>query len=213
MGQILTETMSYAEARMIMEYADPATPDRPKDLYMKGIFIQGDIRNINERVYPSSEIQRAVSEVRESITRGYQVLGELDHPQELSINLPNVSHVITDMWMEGSNGMGKLKILATPMGAIARTILEEGIRLGVSSRGSGDVGPNGRVTGFKMTTVDIVARPSAPDAFPVAIHEGVLNSKRSNVLGDVAANHIRGDKIAQKYLRKEVLQFIEELKI
>jgi len=212
MALVLSESLSFEQARMLVEYAESADSTKPKDLFMKGIFIQGGVKNLNERVYPVHEIRKAVDEVKNNIGKGFSVLGELDHPDELNINLPNVSHVITDMWMDGSNGMGKLKLLPTPSGNIARAILEAGVKLGVSSRGSGNVNEDGSVSDFQMVTVDIVARPSAPDAYPVAVNERLQNYKRHAVLNDLASS-VNGDKKAQKYLKEEALKFINSLKI
>jgi len=91
---------------------------------MKGICIQGGVRNANQRVYPVNEIGRAVTTLNDQIAGGYSVLGEVDHPEGLNINLDRVSHMITEMWMDGPNGYGKLKILPTPMGQLVRTMLE-----------------------------------------------------------------------------------------
>ena len=110
-----------------------------KTLYMKGIFIQGGVKNANERVYPVSEIETAVDTLNAQIKEGNSVLGEVDHPDDLKINLDRVSHMISNMWMDGPNGYGKLKILPTPMGKLVQTMLESGVKLGVSSRGSGNV--------------------------------------------------------------------------
>ena len=109
------------------------------------------------------EIETAVKTLNEQITGGYSVLGEVDHPDDLKINLDRVSHMITEMWMDGPNGFGKLKILPTPMGQLVKTMLESGVKLGVSSRGSGNVNEaNGHVSDFEIVTVDVVAQPSAP---------------------------------------------------
>ena len=110
-----------------------------KDLYMQGLFIQGDVKNQNGRVYPKDEIQRAVENVTERLNKGETVMGELDHPEELQINLDRVSHIITEMQCNDANGLGKLKVIDTPMGNIARALLKAGAKLGVSSRGSGNV--------------------------------------------------------------------------
>jgi len=117
------------------------------------------------------------------------------------------------MWMDGPNGMGKLKILPTPMGNIARTILEAGVKLGVSSRGSGNVNEStGRVSDFRIVTVDIVARPSAPDAYPVPVAEAIRNHKRGAIVEDLASV-VRHDPTAQKFLKEEVRKFIDNLKL
>jgi len=183
-----------------------------KDLFMAGLFIQGDVQNQNGRVYPKGEIQRAVESVRTRLSKGETVLGELDHPEELQINLDRVSHIITEMQCDGSNGIGKLKIIDTPMGNIARSLLKAGAKLGVSSRGSGNVNESGRVSEFDIVTVDIVAQPSAPDAYPKTIYESLFNMRGGAVIYGTAsaATH---DKSAEKYLMNEIKKFIGELKL
>jgi len=183
-----------------------------KDLCMKGIFIQGDVRNQNQRVYPVREIARAVNSITEKLSGGQSVMGELDHPEELSINLDRVSHLITEMWMDGADGYGKLKIVPTPMGNIVKTLLQSGAKLGVSSRGSGNVGDDGAVSDFEIITVDIVAQPSAPNAFPRTIYESLFNMKGgSRVMG--TARSALTEASAQKQLVKDIQRFIQELKI
>lgn len=183
-----------------------------KDLCMKGIFIQGDVRNQNQRVYPVREIARAVNSITEKLSAGQSVMGELDHPEELSINLDRVSHLITEMWMDGADGYGKLKIVPTPMGNIVKTLLQSGAKLGVSSRGSGNVGDDGAVSDFEIITVDIVAQPSAPNAFPRTIYESLFNMKGgSSVMG--TARQALTEAAAQKQLVKDIQKLIKELKI
>jgi len=184
-----------------------------KDLYMKGICIQGDQRNANERVYPVREITTAVKTLNEQITGGYSVLGEIDHPDDLKINLDRVSHMITEMWMEGANGFGKLKILPTPMGKVIETMLEAGVKLGVSSRGSGNVNEaTGHVSDFEIITVDIVAQPSAPEAYPTAIYEGLMNMKGGLKLLGIAEEASENKRV-QRYLKDGVIALIKDLKI
>ena len=184
-----------------------------KDLYMEGICIQGGVKNANERVYPVSEIADAVKTLNEQIKDGNSVLGEVDHPDDLKINLDRVCHMITNMWMDGPNGYGKLKILPTPMGELVKTMLQSGVRLGVSSRGSGNVDPhNGHVSDFEIVTVDVVAQPSAPNAYPKAIYEGLMNMKYGHQILEMARESGKDDKI-QKYLKDEVSRLIKDLKI
>jgi hypothetical protein len=184
-----------------------------KSLYMKGIFIQGGVRNANERVYPVSEIESAVNALNVQVTEGYSVLGEVDHPDDLKINLDRVSHMITQMWMDGANGFGKLKILPTPMGQLVSTMLESGVKLGVSSRGSGNVNDaNGHVSDFEIVTVDIVAQPSAPNAYPKAIYEGMMNMKHGHKTLEIAKDAQSNAKV-QRYLKEEVMRLISDLKI
>lgn len=204
----LRELVEPTAAKIITESADNGNGG--KDLYMRGIFIQGGVRNQNQRVYPINEITNAVKTLRERITKGYSVLGEADHPEDLNINLDRVSHVIVDMDMHGNDGIGKLKMLPTPMGNVCKTLLESGVKLGVSSRGSGDVDSNGQVSNFEIITVDIVANPSAPDAYPSPIYEHLMNHRRGNVIWDVASA-VKHDTKAQRYLQEEVVKFIRDL--
>ena len=183
-----------------------------KDLCMKGIFIQGDVRNQNQRVYPAREIAKAVKTITEKLSSGQSVMGELDHPEELSINLDRVSHLITEMWMEGADGYGKLKIVPTPMGSIISTLLKSGAKLGVSSRGSGNVGDDGSVSDFEIVTVDIVAQPSAPNAYPRTVYESLMNMRGGSRVMTTAREALT-EAAAQKQLVKDLQRFIQELKI
>jgi len=184
-----------------------------KELFMEGICIQGGVKNANERIYPVSEISNAVKTLNEQIKEGNSVLGEVDHPDDLKINLDRVCHMITSMWMDGPNGYGKLKILPTPMGELVKTMLQSGVRLGVSSRGSGNVDPhNGHVSDFEIVTVDVVAQPSAPNAYPKAIYEGLLNMKHGHAVLEMARESGSNDRV-QKYLTDEVSRLIRDLKI
>jgi hypothetical protein len=212
MALYLKEHLTFDRANMIVESVKEGN-DELKTLYMKGIFIQGGVKNANERVYPVSEIENAVSTLNSQIQEGYSVLGEVDHPDDLKINLDRVSHMITSMWMDGANGFGKLKILPTPMGQLVKTMLESGVKLGVSSRGSGNVNDlDGKVSDFEIITVDIVAQPSAPNAYPKAIYESLMNMKHGHKVLEVA-REARGDKKVQRYLAEEVKRLINDLKI
>ena len=203
----LQENLSFDQAKMVVESANEG-----KDLFMKGIVIQGGIRNANQRVYPVNEISRAVTTLNEQISGGYSVLGEVDHPEGLNINLDRVSHMITDMWMDGPNGYGKLKILPTPMGGLVKTMLESGVKLGVSSRGSGNVSESGsgEVSEFEIITVDVVAQPSAPGAYPTPIYEHLMNTK-GGYKAILTSKEVTGDKKAQKYIAESLLNIIDGL--
>jgi hypothetical protein len=208
----LRENLTFDRAGMVVESVSEGD-DKLKTLYMKGIFIQGGVKNANERIYPVSEIENAVETLNKQIHEGYSVLGEVDHPDDLKINLDRVSHMITSMWMDGANGFGKLKILPTPMGQLVRTMLESGVKLGVSSRGSGNVNDSdGKVSDFEIITVDIVAQPSAPNAYPKAIYESLMNMKHGHRMLEIA-KEAKGDKKVQSYLKNEVVRLIKELKI
>ena len=183
-----------------------------KDLFLKGICIQGGVRNANQRVYPVTEIGRAVETLNDQISGGYSVLGEVDHPEGLNINLDRVSHMITEMWMDGPTGYGKLKVLPTPMGTLVKTMLESGVKLGVSSRGSGNVTEDGsgQVSDYEIITVDVVAQPSAPGAYPTPIYEHLLNA-RGGYQALRLAREVQGDAKAQNYLKESLINIIKGL--
>ena len=207
---VLIERLSHNQANVKSRIVE--SEDGNKSMFMEGIFVQGNVKNANQRVYPVSEITNAVNSVQAKIKEGFPVLGECDHPPELTVNVDRVSHIIENMWMDGPNGYGKLKIVPTPMGNIIRTLIESGATLGVSSRGSGEVDDNGNVSNYEIITVDIVAQPSAPEAYPKAIYEGLMNMNGGYDTWKLAQN-VQNDKTAQKYLSKEIVKFIRELKL
>ena len=206
----LTERLSFDQAKMVIETTE--NDKGGKDLFLKGICIQGGVRNANQRVYPVTEIGRAVETLNDQISGGYSVLGEVDHPEGLNINLDRVSHMITEMWMDGPNGYGKLKVLPTPMGNLVKTMLESGVKLGVSSRGSGNVTEDGsgQVSDYEIITVDVVAQPSAPGAYPTPIYEHLLNA-RGGYQALRLAREVQGDAKAQNYLKESLNNIIKGL--
>tara|TARA_B100000427_G_scaffold135795_1_gene112866 strand:+ start:272 stop:922 length:651 start_codon:yes stop_codon:yes gene_type:complete len=149
-----------------------------KKLYIEGVFLQGDIKNRNGRMYPVDTLSREVDRYNESFVQKGRALGELGHPEGPTVNLDRVSHKITSLVREGNNFKGKAQLLSTPMGKIASSLIDEGVTLGVSSRGVGSLREDR--TGCKVvgedfqlaTAADIVADPSAPDAFVNGIMEG-----------------------------------------
>ena len=149
-----------------------------KNLYIEGVFLQGNIKNRNGRMYPMETLRKEVSRYNENHIQSGRALGELGHPDGPTVNLDRVSHKIVSLKESGSNYVGKAKILGTPMGKIASNLLDEGVKLGVSSRGVGSLKPTRE--GFSVvgedfmlaTAADIVADPSAPDAFVSGIMEG-----------------------------------------
>ena len=204
----LREHLSFDQARVVLESDDKDG----KNLWLKGICIQGGIRNANQRVYPVSEIGNAVKTLNDQIMNGYSVLGEVDHPDDLKVNLDRVSHMITEMWMDGPNGYGKMKVLPTPMGNLIKTMLEAGVKLGVSSRGSGNVNDSsGEVSDFEIITVDIVAQPSAPGAYPTPVYEHLLNS-RGGYAAWRTAQEVKQDPKAQQYIKESLINVIKGLK-
>ena len=153
------------------------TEGKGKEQYIKGIFMQADIKNQNGRVYPKEVLQKEVKNFNDKFVKEGRALRELGHPAGPVINLDRVSHVIKDLTQEGSNFIGKAKVMDTPNGRIVKNFISEGVKLGVSSRGMGSVktnkeGVNEVQKDFVLSTVDIVADPSAPDAFVNGIMEG-----------------------------------------
>ena len=198
--QILIERFTPNEAQLV------ESRDAEKNLYLAGRMMSAEQKNLNQRVYPLAEITRAVAQINEKIKEGAFVMGELNHPDNLSIDLKNVSHIITEAWMDGDNAMGKCKILDTPSGQIVQSLIKGGVKLGVSSRGTGNVTNEGIVEDFSFVTLDIVAQPSGPGCYPDVVRESVENTKIMSL-----AEAVQSDKKAQKYLQAEVMKFLESL--
>ena len=156
-----------------------ANDEGKKNVFIEGIFLQGGIKNRNGRVYPVEMLENEVNRYNENYTQKGRALGELGHPEGPQINLDRVSHMITSLKREGNNFVGKAKLMDTPFGNIAKGLISEGVKLGVSSRGMGSLKPNNEGINevqddFHLATAaDIVADPSAPDAFVNGIMEGV----------------------------------------
>ena len=151
--------------------------DGKKSTYIKGVFLQTEITNRNGRMYKFDTMNREVSKYNEEFVNRGRALGELGHPEGPTLNLDRVSHKIVELYPEGTNFIGKAKLMETPMGKIAKSLLEEGVQLGVSSRGLGSIKKEGTCSvvadDFILSTAaDIVADPSAPDAFVEGIYEG-----------------------------------------
>ncbi len=172
--------------------------DGKKSTYIKGIFLQTEITNRNGRMYKYNTMEREVSKYNEEFIQRGRALGELGHPEGPTVNLDRVSHKIVELYPEGKNFVGKAKLLETPMGKIAKNLLEEGVQLGVSSRGLGSLKKEGNTSvvadDFILSTAaDIVADPSAPDAFVQGIYEG---KEWVNVDGRFKEAHIEAVKEA-----------------
>jgi len=213
MARYLQEHLSFTQARAQVLFEEAEDGVGTKIMKLRGVCIEGGVRNANGRVYPVDEIVKAVDTINQQIVEGHSVLGEVDHPDDLKINLDRVSHMIEKMWMDGPAGMGTLKILPTPMGKLVETMLTNGVKLGVSSRGSGNVDDRtGHVSDFEIVTVDVVAQPSAPNAYPTAIYEGLLNHKGGQRLLDMFKDPANSSK-AQRYVKDEVMSLIRGLKI
>ena len=193
--QQLNEYVQVSDANQIEQVNDKGVKE--KHWYLNGIFMQGEIENLNGRIYPRSEIEYAVDSLKAKIEaakqgKGPVLMGELDHPDSLVVEVKNASHIIEDIRMEGNDGVGKMRILSsTPNGKIVEGLLSEGIPLGVSTRGSGEVDDyTNMVSGFDIVTIDIVATPSAMDARPTAIYEQLQKSGRGQKLLNNAQDYI-----------------------
>jgi hypothetical protein len=181
-----------------------------KQQYIKGIFMQSDIQNQNGRVYPFSVLQKEVKNYNNKFVKESRALGELGHPSGPTINLDRVSHIITELYEDGKNFIGKAKIMDTPNGKIVKNLIESGVRLGVSSRGLGSVkanktGVNEVQKDFVLSTVDIVSDPSAPEAFVNGIMEGREFSITGEIEYDIR-NEIR-NTVSKKLDEKKIKLF------
>lgn len=185
------------------------TPD--KKLYLRGVFMESEKKNRNGRIYSRGDISAAVDRINEAAKNGHAITGELDHPNDLVVRLGNISHQIVEMKMVGNDAVGNALILDTPSGRIARSLIEAGINLGVSSRGSGTINEStGIVEGYELVTVDLVATPSAMGAYPMSIYENLNRYGREKTL-KMLAEEVKTDKAAQKYFSKEIRRFISTL--
>jgi len=199
---LLVEEFTPGEARVIQESSSDG-----KSMWLTGICMQSSIKNRNGRNYPINEISAAVQNAQQRIKECNGIFGELDHPQTLQINSDRISHVITEMWMNGNDAYGKAKLINTPMGNIAQELLRSGVKIGVSSRGAGNVNEGGNVSGFQFITYDIVVTPSAPNAYPGLVYESLEQAKNGNRILTLA-EQVRHDPAAQKYFKKEIMKWL-----
>lgn len=194
-----------------------------KDYYIKGIFIQGQVKNRNGRIYPIDVLSEAVKKYDDDYIQKKRALSELDHPESPTINLDRVSHIITELKQNGSNFIGKAKIMSTPMGNIAKNLIDEGVLLGVSSRALGSlteshdgtkiVGPD-----LIIAAIDIVSNPSAPEAFVESLNEstewvmqaGKWVPKFMDKIAKPALNNMNGQK-AQDVAAKLFEEFLNSI--
>lgn len=204
--ELLIESLNANEGNIITEASNEG-----RDVYLNGIFMQASIKNRNGRVYPLDEMVKAVASLNETIKSHGSVAGELDHPADrLMTELQSVSHVITEVRMDGTNAVGKMKLLNTPYGLIAKELIKNGFRPGVSSRGAGSVNNEGVVENFMVQTVDIVCVPSAAGAMPVPVYES-LQQMKSGIKTLTLAEQMQYDPAAQKYFAKEFNKFLSDI--
>jgi len=181
---------------------------KTKEYRIEGPYIQAEVKNKNGRVYPQNIVEREVGVFNKEKIKENRALGELDHPPTPTVNLKNVSHVIESLEMEGKNGIGRAKILDTVSGRTASSLLEAGVKLGVSTRGVGSLNGSTVNPDFKLITVDLVADPSAPNAFV----EGIMEGKEWIIDGDRIVERAV-EKLEQnlaKHGSKEILKDLQE---
>ena len=188
-----------------------------KLLYIEGVFLQSELKNRNGRMYPFETLNREVQRYNEEYVKSNRALGELGHPDGPTVNLDRVSHRITELRAEGTNFMGKAQILDTPMGQIAKSLLSEGVQLGVSSRGMGSIDKREDCSivqdDFMLTTAaDIVADPSAPDAFVNGIMEGKEWVWQNGILKETEVAKYKGvmDASSRQELEEKTLQVFND---
>ena len=180
--------------------------------YLKGTFIQGEIQNHNGRIYPRVEIEKAIQQMNQKIKESGPVCGELDHPEGLNINFERIAVAITEMRMNGNDGVGTMRVIPGGMGKILEAALEAGVHVGVSRRGSGDVDGRGRVRDFDIVTIDAVINPRAPGARPaMSISEAVHSNKYAREALSLT-QYLHDDPTAQKFLRNEVNKFLVSIR-
>jgi len=202
-----------------------AREDGKKNVFIEGVFLQGGIKNRNGRMYPVETLAKEVERYNEAYVKSGRALGELGHPEGPQINLDRVSHLITNLRQEGNNFIGKAKLMDTPFGNIAKGLVSEGVKLGVSSRGMGSLkltkeGINEVQSDFYLATAaDIVADPSAPDAFVNGIMEGVewiwendlLIAKKATQTAEIIESSVRSRELNESKKIKIFENFLNEI--
>lgn len=206
--KLISEYNDYAISPVIIEQNEKGE----KEYYIEGVFMQSEIKNRNGRVYPKEIMQKEVSRYRKEFIDKDRAFGELGHPEGPTINLDRVSHLITSLEEDGDNYIGRAKILSTPNGQIVRSLISDGAKLGVSSRGLGSLESKGDAQYVKgdfqlATAADIVADPSAPEAFVEGIYEGVEWVLENGILKAVELEAM------QKQIRTAQASKIEETKL
>lgn len=208
---IFSGTLKMSAIQMLVEKVENAnfiveSTTTGKDMYINGIFMQAEIRNRNQRIYPYAEIKSACDWAAGMIKENNGIFGELDHPNNLTIDPKNVSHAILDLKMQGNDAYGRAKLLNTPAGLIAKELFNSGVKVGVSSRGAGEV-TEGIVRNFQFITIDVVVNPSAQGATPSAVMESVEQARNANKILSLA-EALQHDDSAQKYFQKEIMSWL-----
>lgn len=213
---VLQETLWRNDSEInIKPIEESVMGEKRKFYYLDGVFLQGKIKNLNGRIYPTNEIESAVSSLQEQIQQFGGVAGELDHPESLVISAHNISHIITDIHMQGNDAVGRMKIIPdVPCGAIVEGLIKAGAPIGVSSRGAGNVDDySGLVSDFEIVTIDIVATPSAPGARPTPIYERLMSTSKNEQLVKNFESYLGDPKKQFKpQLDQDLKSFIDDLR-
>jgi hypothetical protein len=175
-----------------------------KFYYLDGLFLEGETENQNGRIYPSREIASAVAKLNTRISERGPIPGELDHPEGMSLNFDRLAVAITEMRMDGNNGVGRMRVVPEGLGKIVEGAIKVGIQVGVSSRGTGNVDSQGRVSDFDIVTVDAVLNPSAPNAYPTASLAESIAGYQQGLESMKLIDYAQYDPRAQHYLEKEL---------
>lgn len=213
--KLLTEFISYEDLELVSEEVEGS---EKKHYFLRGPFLQASVKNRNGRRYMRETLEREVKDFYANKIQKNRSIGELDHPPEPTLNLDRISHIITDLRMDGDTGYGEARLLDTPMGKIAQNLIDGGVQLGMSTRGVGTLDGDMVKDDYKLITVDIVADPSAPTAFV----EGVLESKEYIVsetgeIVEAAVNQLKADmdtavrhnKFDKTEFSREVLSYLD----
>lgn len=212
---VLQETLWRNDSEInIKPIEESVMGEKRKFFYLDGIFLQGELKNLNGRIYPLNEIENAVLTLQEQIKQYGGVAGELDHPETLVISAHNISHIITDIHMQGNDAVGRMKIIPdVPCGAIVEGLIKAGAPIGVSSRGAGNVDDfTGLVSDYEIVTIDIVATPSAPGARPTPIYERLMSTSKNEQLVKNFESYLGDPKKQFKpQLDQDLKAFIDEL--
>ena len=195
------------ESETLIEGAEPQ-----KFYYLTGLFLEGEVKNQNGRVYPRDEISKAVGKINQEIEKRGPIPGELDHPAGMTLNFDRLAVAIVSMEMEGNNGIGKMRVVPEGLGKIVEGAIKAGIHVGVSSRGTGNVDAQGNVRDFDIVTVDAVLNPSAPNAFPAAsLAESVMQYQHA-MEAMTLAEYAKYDPRAQHHLENTLRTLFTEMR-
>ena len=189
-----------------------AASNGEKKYFIEGVFAEANVKNRNGRIYELSDMEKTVNQINDAATTGRCILGHLDHPNTLEVKLDEVSHRIMSARLEGNQVICKAEILDTPKGRTAKSLIDSGVPLGVSTRGSGRINEStSRVGNFNFVTVDLVATPSCRSAYPESFMEGLQLGMSNDELSGYDFKDLKGNKEVQEHVTNKLLDFIKSL--